>query len=225
MMIVMKATATEEEIRRPSSTASRASARRAHLSAGDEITVIGAIGDREHDLRVADLGLEALPGRRPGRCRSSSPTSSPSAELRHGEPTVLEIGGRQGRRRALRPDRRPLHRRVARPDARDRPHRQGRRAPRCFRGGAYKPRTRPYAFQGLGQEGLQHARRGQGADRPADRHRAHGRPRPRAGARGGRRDPDRRPQHAELHAADRGRPRRPPGAASSAGCRPRSRSC
>ena len=29
-----------------------------------------------------------------------------------------------------------------------------RRRARMFRGGAYKPRTSPYAFQGLGQEGL-----------------------------------------------------------------------
>ncbi len=44
-----------------------------------------------------------------------------------------------------------------------------------FRGGAYKPRTSPYAFQGLGQEGLRTAGRGQGRDRAADRHRMHGR--------------------------------------------------
>ena len=36
----------------------------------------------------------------------------------------------------------------------DRAHRQGAPARSLFRGGAYKPRTSPYAFQGLGQEGL-----------------------------------------------------------------------
>ena len=47
-----------------------------------------------------------------------------------------------------------MHGRVARPDARP-PRTPSRRPARSlFRGGAYKPRTSPYAFQGLGQEGL-----------------------------------------------------------------------
>ena len=70
-----------------------------------------------------------------------------------------------------------------------------------LRGGAYKPRTSPYSFQGLGEEGLRllaEAKEATGMPivtelmdvRDLD-----------AGARGGRRDPARRPQHAELHAA------------------------
>ena len=59
------------------------------------------------------------------------------------------------------------------------------------------------------------ARRGQGGDRPADRHRADGRARPRRRAGGRRRDPDRRAQHAELPAAGRDRPLRAPGAAQA----------
>ena len=78
-----------------------------------------------------------------------------------------------------------------------------------LRGGAYKPRTSPYSFQGLGGEGLrllQEAKEETGLpivtelmdQRDLD-----------AGARGGRRDPDRRAQHAELLAARRDRPLRP----------------
>ena len=48
-----------------------------------------------------------------------------------------------------------------------------------FRGGAYKPRTSPYAFQGLGQEGLRLLAEAKAADRSADRHRADGRARSR----------------------------------------------
>ncbi len=77
-----------------------------------------------------------------------------------------------------------------------------------LRGGAYKPRTSPVLVPGARGGGPAPARRGQGADRPADRHRADGRARPRAGARGGRRHPDRRAQHAEL------RPARPRSAAA-----------
>ena len=78
-----------------------------------------------------------------------------------------------------------------------------------LRGGAYKPRTSPYTFQGLGEEGLQD---------PAPRRRP---PRPRGHLRGDRHPArrrslerwvdmpaGRRAQHAELRAAARGRPAR-----------------
>ncbi len=63
MMIVMKAAATEDEIQAVIERIEAVGAR-AHPSRGEEVTVIGAIGDREH---VARLGLEGAPGRRPGR--------------------------------------------------------------------------------------------------------------------------------------------------------------
>ena len=73
-----------------------------------------------------------------------------------------------------------------------------------LRGGAYKPRTSPYAFQGLGEAGLRCS--------PRRRRSRDCRSSPsswtyatRGGARGRRHDPDRRAQHAELRAADRGR--------------------
>ena len=43
-----------------------------------------------------------------------------------------------------------------------------------LRGGAFKPRTSPYSFQGLGEVGLQLPRDRQGGDGPAHRHRADG---------------------------------------------------
>ena len=58
MMIVMKAAATEEEIQSVIDRIESVGAR-AHPSRGEEVTVIGAIGDREH---VARLGLEGAPG-------------------------------------------------------------------------------------------------------------------------------------------------------------------
>ena len=47
-----------------------------------------------------------------------------------------------------------MHGRVARADARDRARGRRDAGATLFRGGAYKPRTSPYAFQGLGQAGL-----------------------------------------------------------------------
>ena len=113
--------------------------------------MIGAIGDVEH---VARLELEGAPRRRAGRCRSSSPTSWPpvscaSASAPSSRSTGRQIGGEHFSM-------------IAGPctvESRDQLLTTARiveatPAPRCFRGGAYKPRTSPYAFQGLGQEGL-----------------------------------------------------------------------
>ena len=61
MMIVMKAAATEDEIQSVIERIEAVGAR-AHPSRGEEVTVIGAIGDIEH---IARLELEGAPGRRP----------------------------------------------------------------------------------------------------------------------------------------------------------------
>jgi 3-deoxy-7-phosphoheptulonate synthase len=148
MMIVMKATATEDEIssvvRRVESVGARA-----HVSQGELVTVIGAIGDRDH---VARLGLEGHAG-----VDQVVPILKPyklaSSQLRHGEPSVLDVSGRPvgGDHFAL----------IAGPctvEGRDQmlgTARVVRDAGATFlRGGAYKPRTSPYSFQGLGQAGL-----------------------------------------------------------------------
>ena len=71
----------------------------------------------------------------------------------------------------------------------------------ALRGGAFKPRSSPYSFQGLGKKGLELlalARRETGL---ADRHRSDGRRGRGAGGRVRRLHPDRRAQHAELFAA------------------------
>ena len=90
MMIVMKTTATEEEIQAVIARIESCGAR-AHPSRGEEVTVIGAIGDREH---VARLGLEGAPG-----VEQVVPILKPyklsSNQFRGGERTVIEIEGRK----------------------------------------------------------------------------------------------------------------------------------
>jgi 3-deoxy-7-phosphoheptulonate synthase len=148
MMIVMKPNATQEEIEHVLARV-RSVGARAHISTGEEVTVIGAIGDREH---VARLGLEGAPG-----VAQVVPILKPyklsSAQLRSGERSVFEIGGRRigGEHFAL----------IAGPctvESREQVLETARvvkdAGAAMFRGGAYKPRTSPYAFQGLGQEGL-----------------------------------------------------------------------
>jgi 3-deoxy-7-phosphoheptulonate synthase len=148
MMIVMKPMASEEEIAHVIARVESVGAR-AHISKGAEVTVIGAIGDREH---VARLELDGVAG-----VAQVVPILKPyklsSSQIRSGERTVLEIGGRKigGEHFAL----------IAGPCTVESRQQLLETAQvvkdagaAMLRGGAYKPRTSPYAFQGLGQEGL-----------------------------------------------------------------------
>jgi 3-deoxy-7-phosphoheptulonate synthase len=148
MMIVMKPEATEQEVRAVIERVESVGAR-THVSAGEEVTVIGAIGDREH---VARLELEGAPG-----VDRVVPILKPyklaSTQFKHGERSVLDIAGRKvgGNHFAM----------IAGPctvESREQTLDTARivndAGATLFRGGAYKPRTSPYAFQGLGQEGL-----------------------------------------------------------------------
>jgi 3-deoxy-7-phosphoheptulonate synthase len=148
MMIVMKEGATKAEIdavvKRVESVGAHA-----HISAGELVTVIGAIGDREH---VANLGLEGAPGV-DHLVPILKPYKLASLQYRRDERTVLEIDGRRigGDHFAT----------IAGPctvESREvllETARTVRDAGAQFlRGGAYKPRTSPYSFQGLGEAGL-----------------------------------------------------------------------
>ena len=148
MMIVMKPTASEDQVQAVVQRIESVGAR-AHVVVGDELTIIGAIGDREH---VARLDLEGAPG-----VERMVPILKPyklaSAQFRHGQRSVLEIAGRKvgGDHFAM----------IAGPctvESREQTLETARAVAAAgatmFRGGAYKPRTSPYAFHGLGQEGL-----------------------------------------------------------------------
>jgi 3-deoxy-7-phosphoheptulonate synthase len=148
MMIVMKPTATEQEVQAVIDRIETVGAR-AHIVAGSELTVIGAIGDREH---VARLDLDGAPGV-DRMVPILKPYKLASSEFRHGRRTVLEIAGRRigGEHFAL----------IAGPctvESREQTletaHTVCAAGAAMLRGGAYKPRTSPYAFHGLGQEGL-----------------------------------------------------------------------
>jgi hypothetical protein len=94
----------------------------------------------------------------------------------------------------------------------------------ALRGGAFKPRSSPYAFQGLGQEGARAARARASRERARHRDRSDGRTRRRHGRGVRRLHPDRRAQHAELFAAAHvGRSASP--CCSSAAWPPRSTTC
>ena len=147
MMIVMKEEATPGQIEAVVKRVEAVGAR-THVSQGELVTVIGAIGDREH---VANLGLEGFPG-----VDHLTPITKPyklsSLQFKKGERSVLEIGGRKigGDHFAM----------IAGPctvESRDQMLDTARivkdAGAQMLRGGAYKPRTSPYSFHGLGAAG------------------------------------------------------------------------
>jgi 3-deoxy-7-phosphoheptulonate synthase len=148
MMIVMKEGATPEQIdaviRRVESVGAKA-----HVSEGELVTVIGAIGDRDH---VANLGLEGAEGV-DHLVPILKPYKLSSSQFKKGERTVLEVDGRKigG----------PYFMTIAGPctvESReqllDTAHLVQEAGAQLLRGGAYKPRTSPYSFQGLAEAGL-----------------------------------------------------------------------
>jgi len=120
----------------------------AHLSRGTYRTIIGIIGDEE---QLRSLPLHALPG-----VQDVIPVLPPyklASREAHPRPSVVEIGSVKcgGGHLAL----------VAGPCAvedRDQMHRIAKAVKQAgadiLRGGAFKPRTSPYSFQGLGEDGL-----------------------------------------------------------------------
>src|ERR671916_2433234 len=148
MMIVMKEGATAEEVESVVAHVRKAGAT-PHVSRGEIHTVVGAIADHEH---VANLEVDGLPG-----VDHVVPITRPyklaSLQFRKEEPSVLDIGGRKigG----------PNFMTIAGPctvESREQMMHAARivrdAGAQLLRGGAYKPRTSPYSFQGLGDEGL-----------------------------------------------------------------------
>ena len=183
---------------------------------GELTTAIGAIGDPEG---VAELGLEGMAGSiasSRSRARTSSPAPSSATTSR---PCSRSAGGPSAAARpsAWSPGR-----------ARSSPRAQTLEVARAveqggasmLRGGAFKPRTSPFAFKGLGRRGARDPRRGARGHRVC-RWSPSCSTRPRGGdRRARRRGPDRRPQHAELRPA---RGRRQARQADPAQARPRAR--
>src|SRR3954449_9074212 len=90
MMIVMKEGATAEQVEAVVDRVQSVGAK-VHISKGELVTVIGAIGDREH---VANLGLEGFPGV-DHLVPILKPYKLASAQYRRGERTVVEVDGRK----------------------------------------------------------------------------------------------------------------------------------
>jgi 3-deoxy-7-phosphoheptulonate synthase len=149
MMVVMTPEATAGQI---DAVVAKLEARGVHAKVmpGELTTAIGAIGDPQG---VRELGLEGLPG-----VDQVIPISRPyklaSSELSHHEPTSFVVDGRRvggGERFCL----------IAGPctvESLDQTAGVARAVAAggasMLRGGAFKPRTSPFSFQGLGYDAL-----------------------------------------------------------------------
>ena len=148
MMIVMKPEATTDQVEAVVERVESVGCT-AHVSRGDELTVIGAIGDRDH---VQALGLEGAPGV-DHLVPILKPFKLASTQFRKGERSVFDIDGRKvgGEHFALIAGPCTVESREQTLEVADVVNDAG---VSMLRGGAYKPRTSPYSFQGLGGEGL-----------------------------------------------------------------------
>jgi 3-deoxy-7-phosphoheptulonate synthase len=147
MVVIMHETATEGEVAHVVARVEEIGAS-AHVSTGERVTIIGVIGDRE---AITQLPLEAMPGvdRVVAILR---PYKLVSREFQQRD-TVIDVRGARigGGHFAI----------IAGPCSVETSEQvmAAARAVKAaggkmMRGGAFKPRSSPYAFQGLGEEGL-----------------------------------------------------------------------
>jgi 3-deoxy-7-phosphoheptulonate synthase len=157
MVVVMDPHATEEQIQAVMARLSEMGFS-THRSTGVTRTVIGAIGDKsgldERDLQVLDGVHEVV--------RISEPYKLVSRTFR-AENTVIRVGDLE-----IGGDRVVVMAGPCSVESRDQmmaiAEHVSRAGARILRGGAFKPRSSPYSFQGMGEEGLKLLREA------ADRH-------------------------------------------------------
>jgi len=148
MMIIMRANATQREVKIVVDRVQSCGAE-AHLSEGEERTIIGVVGDvrsipRDEFLQMPSVD-RIIPISRPYKIASREfhPWNSevPLDGVKFGGPEVVIIAGPcsvESREQLL-----------------ETAHAVREAGAHVLRGGAYKPRTSPYSFQGMGEEGLE----------------------------------------------------------------------
>lgn len=125
---------------------------RAHVSRGEQRTIVGCIGDEarlsEHALMALEGVERVMPVLKPYKLASREYAAS-ATRIHLGDVAETVVGGREIVV-------------IAGPcsvEGRDMLHDTARAVQsagaRLLRGGAFKPRTSPYAFQGMGEAGLQ----------------------------------------------------------------------
>ena len=147
MILILKNRATDEQIDHVLERVESLGLK-AHLSRGTYRTIVGIIGDEQ---QLSEERLSAIPG--VAKVVPVLPPYKLASLEAHEEPSVVDVSGVKigGGHLGM----------IAGPcsvEDRDRMHRIAESVresgANLFRGGAFKPRTSPYAFQGMGEEGL-----------------------------------------------------------------------
>ncbi|MGE0606107.1 MAG: 3-deoxy-7-phosphoheptulonate synthase [Pirellulales bacterium] len=147
MIIVLKSNVTDQQVQHVVERVESLGLE-AHLSRGTYRTIIGVIGD---EARLQSTPLQAIPG--VAEVVPILPPYKLASIEAHPQPSVIEVGGVKigGGHLAM----------IAGPCAVESAERMDAIAAavkeagaNILRGGAYKPRTSPYGFQGLGEAGL-----------------------------------------------------------------------
>ncbi len=147
MIIILKSGATDEQIDHVIARV-ESYGMQAHLSRGTHRTIIGVIGDKS---QLQPSRFRAIPG--VADVISVLPAYKLASRDAHPEPSVVDVAGTKigGGHLAM----------VAGPCAVESAERMDTIArsvraagANVLRGGAFKPRTSPYAYQGMGEEGL-----------------------------------------------------------------------
>ena len=153
MIIVLRPDATAEQLQHLVEVIQDAGLK-AHISAGTERTIVGAIGD---ESKISAIPFTAIPG-----VESAMPIVKPyklAAKSYHKDKARFKVGNAE-----IGPDRMTVAGGPCSVEPNDSLIQTARSIKESgatiLRGGAFKPRTSPYDFPGLGEEGPYHARRG-----------------------------------------------------------------
>ena len=149
MIVIMKPNASEEAVKRVTGII-ESKGLTAHLSKGDQVTIIGVVGDKS---RLSTENLISF--KDVDRIVPVTETYKLANKKFHPEPSVVQVGPT-----VIGPDNLTI---MAGPCAVETQeqlmsiaHAVKAAGATILRGGAYKPRTSPYSFQGLEEEGLRY---------------------------------------------------------------------
>ncbi len=149
MIIVMKPHASEEAVKNVTELV-KAKGLEVHLSQGKEVTIIGVVGDKS---RLSNQNLEIAPG--VDKIVPVTESYKLSNKKFHPEPSRVQVGNT-----VIGPDSLTVMAGPCAVESREQllliAHEVKKAGATFVRGGAYKPRTSPYSFQGLEEEGLRY---------------------------------------------------------------------
>jgi len=147
LIIVMQKNATDDQIKKVCEVVENAGLD-VHISKGSDVTIIGVIGDRR---KLADKLIELMEG-----VEKTVPIMEPyklASRTFRPEPTVIKVGDV-----LIGSDEFVIMAGPCAVESREQLFEAAEIVKKCgakvLRGGAFKPRTSPYSFQGLGEEGL-----------------------------------------------------------------------